>query len=347
MLLDGLHIPLTTPFYPDGRLYLRKLEHNAERYSRTPAAGLAVMTGTGEGSLLSDDEAREVLTAAIGASAAEKVMTADVSRDSVAATLELAEVAAAAGYDVVTLRAPRVLAASDTKALTTYFQTVADRSALPVLVQDGGVLPVEVIGLLAGHPGILGVVESTVDRARAEAISAAVAAGVSREVSVTMVFAAVTGRMARTLETTGAGNYISAGTLSSGGTALATAPPKPAIKTRTKRVGFQRLAGAVKGMLEALEGGAAGAMPALAASAPQAVYEVLAAYKDGDTRLAREKQQRLLGAAELLEERLGVAGLKAGCDLNGYYGGKPRLPLLPLSGAERMDVEEAMRGLRS
>ena len=36
MLFDGLHIPLTTPFYPDGRVYLRKLEHNVDRYSRTP-----------------------------------------------------------------------------------------------------------------------------------------------------------------------------------------------------------------------------------------------------------------------------------------------------------------------
>ena len=32
MLLEGIFPAITTPFYPDGRLYLRKLEHNVERY---------------------------------------------------------------------------------------------------------------------------------------------------------------------------------------------------------------------------------------------------------------------------------------------------------------------------
>ena len=48
MLLEGLYLPLTTPFYPDGSLNLRKLEHNADRYSRTPAAGFAVLSEVGE-----------------------------------------------------------------------------------------------------------------------------------------------------------------------------------------------------------------------------------------------------------------------------------------------------------
>jgi len=28
MLLHGIFPPITTPFYPDGRVYLKKLEHN-------------------------------------------------------------------------------------------------------------------------------------------------------------------------------------------------------------------------------------------------------------------------------------------------------------------------------
>jgi dihydrodipicolinate synthase/N-acetylneuraminate lyase len=346
MLLDGLHIPLTTPFYPDGRLYLRKLEHNAARYSRTPAAGLAVMTAVGERSLLSDADAREVLRIAIAASAPEKVLTADVSRDSVLGTLELAEIAASAGYDVIAARLPGLLDASDSKAAATYFEAVADRAPLPVLIEDNGWMGPEVVGRLAGHPMILGMVDGAADAKRAEAITTA-AAAVSREVTVTMVFAAVTRRMAGVQEAPSSGNYISAGDLGGGGTALATAPPKPAIKTRTRRVGFQRLVGSTRGLLDGLQGGAAGAILPLAAAAPQAVYEVLAAYKDGDLPLAAEKQQRLRQAAGLLEGRLGVAGLKLAADLNGYYGGKPRLPLLPMSGAERAEIEEAMRALRS
>jgi dihydrodipicolinate synthase/N-acetylneuraminate lyase len=106
------------------------------------------------------------------------------------------------------------------------------------------------------------------------------------------------------------------------------------------------LAGDTAGLLECLRAGAVGAMPGFAASAPQACYEVLAAWKDGDDGLAQEKQIRLHRVAEKVEEELGVAGIKFGCDLNGYFGGRPRLPLLPLTGEERTRIEALMQGLR-
>jgi dihydrodipicolinate synthase/N-acetylneuraminate lyase len=88
-------------------------------------------------------------------------------------------------------------------------------------------------------------------------------------------------------------------------------------------------------------------MPPLAASAPQVCYEVLAAWKDGDPALAAEKQERVRLAARRVEEELGVAGIKYGCDLNGYFGGRPRLPMLPLTGAEREEINALMRGIRN
>src|SRR5204862_7749659 len=64
ILLHGIFPPITTPFYPDGRVYLKKLEHNVERYSKTPVAGIVVLGSTGEAIMLSDDERREVLRTA-------------------------------------------------------------------------------------------------------------------------------------------------------------------------------------------------------------------------------------------------------------------------------------------
>jgi dihydrodipicolinate synthase/N-acetylneuraminate lyase len=61
MLLHGIFPPVTTPFYPDGNVYYKKLESNVERYSRTPCAGIVVLGSTGEAILLSDQERREVL----------------------------------------------------------------------------------------------------------------------------------------------------------------------------------------------------------------------------------------------------------------------------------------------
>ncbi len=348
MLLDGLHIPLTTPFYPDGRVYLRKLEHNAERYSRTPAAGLAILTRTGEASLVSDEETRQILSSAASASAPEKVMIAGTARDGVLNTLEMAEYAAGVGYDVLLLRVPRELeeGPTDTKSLLTYFQAVADRSPLPILLEEHRALPLEVIAELSENPSFLGIRLADGTRESVERVRAA-AAQSSREVLVTNVFAAVTRRMRTPAAPTGGGNYISAETLTGGNTALATAPPAPPVKTRLKKVGFQVLTSDTATFFEGLENGAAGAMLPFACCAPQAVYEVLAAWKDGNPKLALEKQSRLLAAAREIESKAGVGALKFACDLNGYFGGKPRLPLLPATGAERSAVESLMSPMRN
>lgn len=348
MLLDGLHIPLTTPFYPDGRIYLRKLEHNADRYSRTPASGLTILARTGEPSLLSDEETRQVLSTAIQASAPGKVMIANISRDGVSTTLDLADFAARLGYDALLLQLPGVLAAgvANIKSHGTYFQAIADRSPLPIILEDHGSLLLELIAELSANPAFLGLTIRSEGRERLQQVKAATAQA-TREVVVTNIFAAVTNRMKSPLDAPTAGNYIAAGSLTGGATALATAPPVPALKTRIKKVGFQILEGRTSSLLGALEAGAAGAILPFATCAPQAVYEVFAALKDGGPKLAAEKQTRLLAAAAEIEERLGVAALKTACDLNGYYGGKPRLPLLPLSGEQRITVEALMTGMRN
>jgi dihydrodipicolinate synthase/N-acetylneuraminate lyase len=346
MLLEGIFLPLTTPFHPDGRLYLSKLAANVERYSRTPAAGMLVLGRTGEADGLTDAERREVLTAAIGAAASEKVMIANVGRASVRATLELAEVAAKAGYDAVAVEAPEFAGAAAMRLeLLTYFRAVADQSALPVVLlsERERSLPVEAIAELAEHPGIIGVVDARSLATRVAELLTATAV-VSREVTVTATFAAVTGRMSREMQA--AGSFVSAESLGGGGAAVA-APVRRSLKTRTKRVGFQVLGASTSGMLEAWNAGAAGAVPRLGACAPQACCEVWQAFRDGDPALAAEKQDRVLRIGDLVEGWAGIAALKYGCDLNGYFGGRARLPLLGLTEAQRAMVERELGGLRN
>ncbi|MGD0444454.1 MAG: dihydrodipicolinate synthase family protein [Edaphobacter sp.] len=351
MLLEGLQLPLTTPFYPDGRLNLVKLEHNVARYSKTPVAGLAVLSDCGEPTMLSDDETRQVLRSVADSAAAGKVLIAAVSRDSVSGTLELAEYATTSGYDAVLVKTPSVFrdGAQDgrTKELLTYFRAVADHSPLPVVLCSGAQrrgdwLPTEMVIELSGHSQIIGLVDGATTRERVEAITEGTHS-VKHDVTVTAVFAAVTRRM-QAKKIAAAGELIAAQSLTAGGAALTVAPTTGA-KTRTKTLGFQILAGSAAEMLEALRTGAIGAMPAFAGAAPQACYEVLAAWKDGDERLAQEKQARLRLVAELMEG-LGVAGIKFGSDLNGYFGGSCRLPLLPLTGEQRTAVETLLQGLR-
>ena len=353
LLLDGLHLPLTTPFYSDGRLNVSKLEHNVARYSKTPIAGLVALGNSAESTLLSEEETRRVLRGVVGAAAEEKVLIAGVSRDSVVGTLDLAGWAAEFGYDAVLVKRPSIIRVGArgefAKELLTYFQSVADRSPLPVVLwsdalENGAALPAEMVVELAGHPMILGIVDGLSDLVRSERLKVGTS-GVKRDVTVTPVFAAVTRRMQTQRAQTGAGGLISAATLTDGGAVVGVAPTKIVARTRTKVVGFQILAGRAERMLEGLKAGAVGAMPGFAAAAPQACYEVLAAWKDGDEGLAREKQDRLADVAKRVEGEMGVAGIKFGCDLNGYFGGRPRLPLLPPNGTEQAEIAELLRSM--
>jgi dihydrodipicolinate synthase/N-acetylneuraminate lyase len=351
MLLEGIFAAVTTPFYPDGRLYLKKLEHNVDRYSRTPVAGLVLLGSTGEAVMLSDEESRTVLRVAREASAAEKVLLAGVARESLAETLRLAEFAADQQYDAVVVRTPHYYGPQMGHIeMLTYYRALADRSPLPVVLYSipkftHYELPVDVIAELAQHPNIIGLKDSSGNIERLARIVVATRNAARRELLVTMTFAAFTGRMLANMALP-EGNFVSAETLG-GQAALAVAPPLARVKTmRKKEVGFQVLNGSAHSLLASLEAGAAGGVLGLAACAPQACQEIYTAWKDNDPKLAKEKQQRVVEASALMGE-LGIPGIKQACDLNGYYGGRPRTPLLPLDAEHQAKVARVMADLRN
>jgi dihydrodipicolinate synthase/N-acetylneuraminate lyase len=348
MLLEGIYAAVPTPFYSDERVYYRKLEANIARYSRTLLSGILLLGSTGEAPELDDSETREVLRVAAEAAAREKVLIAGIGRESVNATVALAEAAAEYRYDVVLVRTPTYYASQmSPAAVLHYFRSVADRSPLPVLIYNiprcvPYNIPVELVAELASHPNIVGIKDSSSSVERIRALVDATSASPRRIVTVTPIFEAVTGRML--LPRAGASDaLISAGDLA-GGAAVATAPP---IKTRTKEVGFQVLTGSAGTLLESLEAGASGAILGFAACAPQACQEVYFAWKDHDLKLAKEKQERITGPSQRVVGQLGIAGVKHACDFNGYYGGRARAPLLPVTAAEKAEIENLLSEIRN
>jgi 4-hydroxy-2-oxoglutarate aldolase len=373
MLLSGIFPPITTPFYPDGEVYYKKIESNVERYSRTPIAGIVVQGSTGEAILLSDQERRDVFKAALGAAAPHKVMIAGTGLESAQETLRLAEYAAELGYDAAMVRTPhyykkQMLAAN----LLAFYRTVADRSALPIIIYNfpqatGYDMPAEVVIELAGHPNIIAIKESggNLDKVKQMVDGTR---HVKRQATVTETFEAVTPRMARAAAAESekqSRELVSVASLAGDANPLEPrraapvldeTPPKPSssavtllgkLKVRQKEVGFQVLVGAAHQLEPSLGLGAVGAILALACPAPMACYEISAALKDGDTGLAREKQERVKLAAQRVVGDLGVPGVKYAMDLNGYYGGPSRLPFLPLSGEQRAEIERLMVGIKS
>lgn len=351
MLMEGIFAAVTTPFYPDERIYFRKIEANMARYSRSLLAGMVVLGSTGEAVMLDETESAEVLKVAAEATAPEKVLIAGVGRESVRGTLALAETAARCQYDAVLVRPPSYYAGQMTPAaVLSYFRSIADRSPLPVLLYNVPKcvpyqIPVELVAELAGHPNIIGIKDSSGDMDRMKAQLEATRNAPQRTVTVTPVFEAVTGRMLAP-RAEAVGSFVSAGDLA-GGVAVATAPPVAAPKTRTKQVGFQVLTGSGSAVYESLQAGASGAILAMAACAPQASTEIYLAWKDHDLKLAEEKQQRIDAANKRIVGSLGIAALKYACDFNGFFGGRTRAPLLPISAEHKAEIEGLLVEIRN
>jgi 4-hydroxy-2-oxoglutarate aldolase len=167
MLLNGIFPPITTPFYPDERIYWKKLEQNVEQYSRTPVSGIVVLGSTGEALMLSDQEKRDVFKCSISAAAADKAMIAGTGMESMIETLHLTEYAAELGYDAVMVRTPYYYKRQTQPAnILTFYRALADRSPLPIMIYNfpqstGYDIPAEVVIELAEHPQIIAIKESS------------------------------------------------------------------------------------------------------------------------------------------------------------------------------------------
>ena len=231
MFLHGIFPPITTPFYPDGKIYHRKLEQNVEHYSRTPTVGIVVLGSTGEAILLSDDERREVLKTAIDAASNEKVMIAGTGMESANETLRLTEYAHEIGYDVAMVRTPHYYKGQMANPLNmlAFYRFVCDRSPLPVIIYNfpqatSYDIPAELVIELAEHPNLIGIKESSGSIEKVQKMVAGTR-HIQRKATVTDTFAAVTGRMLQAAAAPASADGGSAGFHRR--TSLTDAAPKP------------------------------------------------------------------------------------------------------------------------
>jgi dihydrodipicolinate synthase/N-acetylneuraminate lyase len=204
---------------------------------------------------------------------------------------------------------------------------------------------------LAEHPNLIGIKESSGDVEKVRKMVEGTS-HVKRSATVTETFEAVTPRMltaAIPAESGNGGELVQVGALSA---PKETKPSSSAVtvvgkmKTRQKEVGFQVLVGAAHKLHPSLDAGAVGAILAFACPAPTACYEIYAAWKEGDSELARLKQERIAKAAQRVGD-LGVPGFKYGMDFNGYYGGPARLPFLPLTANLKSEIEDLLVDIRN
>ena len=204
-----------------------------------------------------------------------------------------------------------------------FYRFVCDRSPLPVIIYNfppatGYDIPAELVIELAEHPNLIGIKESSGSIEKVQKMVAGTR-HIQRKATVTETFSAVTGRMLKAAETPASiegGALVSIGgpaeVRSENAAVRSDKAPKPSsaavkvvgsLKTRQKEVGFQVLVGAAHKLAPSLDAGAVGAILAFADCAPTACYEIYAAWKEGDAKLAQEKQERIAKAAVRIVSR--------------------------------------------
>lgn len=109
--------------------------------------------------------------------------------------------------------------------------------------------------------------------------------------------------------------------------------------------GFHVLVGSAQVLLPSLMMGASGGILAFANPAPYAAIAIWEAFRTREEEAARDWQSRV-GRTASRTAKYGIPGLKHAMDLNGYYGGPPRVPLSAIGPEAKRDVEEAFKDLK-
>jgi 4-hydroxy-2-oxoglutarate aldolase len=115
---------------------------------------------------------------------------------------------------------------------------------------------------------------------------------------------------------------------------------------REVKPGFQVLVGSAPTLAPSFHVGAVGAVLAFANAAPYACITIWEAHRSRELDAAKDWQNRIIKAAQLVTTKYGVPGLKHAMDVMGYYGGPPRLPLTVPTPEAKREIEQAFDGLR-
>jgi len=167
MDFSGVFAALTTPFAADDSVAIADLKKNIQLYNATGLAGYAVQGSTGESVLLSRAEWDSVLVAAKEAASPQKKLLAGTGVESTAETISRNKRAADLGYHAALVKTPYYYKpVYKPEVFIAHYRRVADASPIPVLLYSvpqftGISLEAPEVAVLAEHPNIIGIKESS------------------------------------------------------------------------------------------------------------------------------------------------------------------------------------------
>lgn len=165
MKLDGIYVPLVTPFDGNGEVDPAKLAILVEAMIGKGVAGIAACGTTGEYYALNDAERRVVLETVHRTAGGRVELIAGIGDMSTRRSVERAAEAAEIGYDALLL-SPPPYSLPGQRGIRAHFEHVADKCALPIILYNfpartGVNIEFDTVAALAAHPKITGIKESS------------------------------------------------------------------------------------------------------------------------------------------------------------------------------------------
>ncbi|MGP5361252.1 4-hydroxy-tetrahydrodipicolinate synthase [Psychrobacter celer] len=167
MNINGILVPIVTPFDHNGNVDAQKLTALVEAFIDKGVSGIVACGTTGEYYTFSAAERELVLTTIAEAAKNKVTLIAGINSLSTDHSIELAAQAKNLGYDGLMLSAtPYSLPEQD--GIIAHFEKVADASELPIIMYNfpdrvGVAIEFDTVAHLAKHPNIVGVKESSGD----------------------------------------------------------------------------------------------------------------------------------------------------------------------------------------
>jgi 4-hydroxy-tetrahydrodipicolinate synthase len=156
--IQGSFVALITPMNADGSVDFEGFRTLLEFQEKNRTAAVLIMGSTGEVSMLTPDERRQIISQTIKMKTGKMELWYGCSGPSTEQTIGYVEFAAAEGADGAIIAAPPYICASE-EDITEYFLEVADASPIPIGIYNNPPrvktdLPHTAILRLAEHPNI-------------------------------------------------------------------------------------------------------------------------------------------------------------------------------------------------
>jgi 4-hydroxy-2-oxoglutarate aldolase len=168
-VLEGVLVPITTPFDQSGEVATDRMRDNARRLLDAGVNGIVVAGSTGEAPLLERSEMARLIGCLRNVIPDDRWLLAGTGAESTRETVQATRAAADAGADLVLVRPPAYYGpALSPQALEAHFRAVADASPVPILIYNIPVythirLPEALLASLTDHERIVGAKDSSGD----------------------------------------------------------------------------------------------------------------------------------------------------------------------------------------